>query len=392
MARAELSKIITLRSTAITVGLAVVACLLVTGLVTHAALHQFPGWYQGFDPTQESLTGMVTVALAGGVFGAMLMTGEYSSGTIRTTLAAAPRRAALRHQTGRHHRADHRFLRGAQLSAFYLGQAVLSSGGAPTATLASSGAFRAVTMTGLVIALLALMSFGFGLIFRSTAAAIAAFVGVVFVLPLVIHGISEAAVRYLPTNILTQSVMSTVNQGQGGPFLRSPRRRIVANGPVCRFRRGRRSRAVREARRLSDPGAEVGWVQIRIPEERVEQARRLAQVVLREPFQKRSWAELGYFLAASALATGAVCGTRCLGFAGLVLTIVFVGIFILGGGLRVARGLGRWQRTLAWATLGEEIAEPEPFSPPPGSSGGCKLPSATVRRGGRSSTSRPRSR
>ena len=38
----------------------------------------------------------------------------------------------------------------------------------------------------------------------------------------------------------------------------------------------------------------------------------------------------------------------------------------MGGGLRVARGLGRWQRTLAWATLGEEIPEPEPFSPAPG--------------------------
>jgi hypothetical protein len=37
-------------------------------------------------------------------------------------------------------------------------------------------------MTGLFIALLALMSFGFGLVLRSTAGAIAAFAGVVFVL------------------------------------------------------------------------------------------------------------------------------------------------------------------------------------------------------------------
>ena len=117
---------------------------------------------------------------------------------------------------------------------------------------------------------------------------------------------------------------------------------------------------------MSDPDAKVGWVQIRIPEERAEQARRLAQIVLREPFQKRSWAELGYFLAASALATGAVLVLGAIGLAGLVLTVVLVGVFILGGGLRVARGLGRWQRTLAWATLGEEISEPEPFRPAPG--------------------------
>ncbi len=117
---------------------------------------------------------------------------------------------------------------------------------------------------------------------------------------------------------------------------------------------------------MSDPDAKVGWVQIRIPEERAEQARRLAQIVLREPFQKRSWAELGYFLAASTLAAGAVLVLGAIGLVGLILTVVLVGTFILGGGLRVARGLGRWQRTLAWATLGEEIAEPEPFRPAPG--------------------------
>ena len=107
-------------------------------------------------------------------------------------------------------------------------------------------------------------------------------------------------------------------------------------------------------------------MQIRIPEERAEQVRRLAQIVLREPFQKRSWAELGYFLAASALAVGAVLVLGAIGFVGLILTVALVGIFILGGGLRVASGLGRWQRSLAWATLGEELAEPEPLSPAPG--------------------------
>ncbi len=117
---------------------------------------------------------------------------------------------------------------------------------------------------------------------------------------------------------------------------------------------------------MSDPSAEVGWVQIRIPEQRAQQAKHLVQVVVREPFQKRSWAELGYFLAASALTLGAVMVLTGIGFVGLVLTVILVGIFILGGGLRVARGLGRWQRALAWATLGEEIAEPKPFSPAPG--------------------------
>ena len=71
-------------------------------------------------------------------------------------------------------------------------------------------------MTGLFIALLALMAFGLGLIFRSTAGAIAGFVGVTFVLPLVIRGISEHYVRYMPTNILVNSIMSTTPNG--GPY------------------------------------------------------------------------------------------------------------------------------------------------------------------------------
>ncbi len=107
-------------------------------------------------------------------------------------------------------------------------------------------------------------------------------------------------------------------------------------------------------------------MQIRIPPERVDQARRLVKMILREPFQKRSWSELGYFLASSALALLAVVAVGVLGFAGLVLTVVFVGIVVLAGALRAARGLGRWQRTLAWGILGEEIVEPDPFSPSPG--------------------------
>jgi ABC-2 type transport system permease protein len=214
--KSEMVKVLTLPSTAITLGLTVVAGLLVTGLVTNAALHHGPDWYNGFDPTQQALTGLIVAGLTGGVFGALLITGEYSSGTIRATLAATPRRPVLLvAKIGVTAAATVVFCELLSFVSFLLGEAILSGGGAPSASLGSPGAFRAVFMTGLFIALLALMSFGFGLILRSTAAAIAAFVGVVFVLPLVMRGISEPDVRYLPTNILTNSIMTTVNQGGG---------------------------------------------------------------------------------------------------------------------------------------------------------------------------------
>lgn len=215
VARFELAKILTLRSTAVTLGLSLVACLVVTGLVAHAQLHQQYG--PGFDPTSTALSGMIPAALTGGVFGALMITGEYASGTIRTTLAAVPRRRLLLAvKVAVTAALLLAFFEVMSFATFFLGQAVLH-GGAPTASLASPGAARAVLLTGVFVTLMALMSFGFGLIFRSTAAGIAAFVGVVFVLPLIMHGISQAGIRYLPTNILTTSIMATVHLGQGGP-------------------------------------------------------------------------------------------------------------------------------------------------------------------------------
>ena len=57
--KSELTKIMTLPSTAITLGVTVMAGLLVTGLVTNNALNH---GYNGFDPTQEALTGLIVAA------------------------------------------------------------------------------------------------------------------------------------------------------------------------------------------------------------------------------------------------------------------------------------------------------------------------------------------
>ena len=247
--RSEVVKILTLRSTALTLGITVAAALLVTGLVSNAALGHSAGFYVGFDPTQTSLTGLVVAGLTGGVFGALIITGEYSSGTIRASLAATPRRPILlTAKIGVTAAAVIVFCEILSFVSFFLGQAILSGQQTPSASelqqsgqgpigpggttllthlsthasLASPGAFRAVWMTGLFIALLALMSFGFGLIIRSTAGALAAFVGVTFVFPLVARGISQHLVRYVPTNILVNSVMSTVPNGGPYPPLSAP--------------------------------------------------------------------------------------------------------------------------------------------------------------------------
>jgi ABC-type transport system involved in multi-copper enzyme maturation permease subunit len=191
----------------------VAAALLVTALQTHADTRHGADWYTGFDPTQSSLAGVVVALLTGGVFGALAITGEYASGTIRSTLAASPRRplllAAKMSVVGV---ATVVFCELLSFASFWLGQAVLAGGGAPHATLGTPGAFRAVAMAGLFVALLSLMAFGFGLVFRSTAGAIAAFAGVVFVLQLVMKGISESGLRYTPTTMFFDSITATVRQ------------------------------------------------------------------------------------------------------------------------------------------------------------------------------------
>jgi ABC-2 type transport system permease protein len=218
--KSETVKLLTLRSTAITLTITVAIAGLVTGLVANAALGHNPLWYQGFDPTQSALTGLIVAALTGGVFGALCITGEYGSGTIRASLAATPRRplflAAKMAVTAAGVLVFSELL---SFACFWLGQAILSGGGAPSADLGSPGALRAVVMTGAFVALLAMMSFGLGLIFRSTAAAIAGFAGVTFVLQLVLRGISERDVRYAPVNIMINSITSTVHPpGPAGPF------------------------------------------------------------------------------------------------------------------------------------------------------------------------------
>ena len=78
---------------------------------------------------------MVVAGLTGGVFGALIITGEYSSGTIRTTLAATPRRPILlTAKIGVTAVAVVVFCEVLSFVSFFLGQAILSGQQTPSAT------------------------------------------------------------------------------------------------------------------------------------------------------------------------------------------------------------------------------------------------------------------
>jgi ABC-2 type transport system permease protein len=211
--RAEWTKLVSLRSTKWTLLITAVGTVLVTYLAAHGAVHHNKAWYQGFDPTNQSLAGLVIGSLSLGVLGVLTVSGEYGTGTIRSSLAAMPRRgvliAAKVAVVGLC-----TLVLGEALSfiAFFEGQAVLKGGGAPTAALGQPGVLRAVALSGAFLALFALLGLGIGTVIRHTAGAIAVFAGVTFVLPLLFNSISHGIARFAPELIFANSVATVVPQ------------------------------------------------------------------------------------------------------------------------------------------------------------------------------------
>jgi ABC-2 type transport system permease protein len=211
--RAEVTKIASLRSTFWTLLVTVVGTLGVTILTTSNAPHHSRAGYQGFDPTNTALTGLALATLAIGVLGVLSATGEYGTGTIRSSLAAAPRRpvffAGKVLVVGLIALAVGEFL---TFASFEVGQAILSAGGAPSATVGQPGVLRAVVLSGAFLALLGLVGLGLGVIIRHTAGAISAYVGVTFLLPVLLQLLPGNPSRFTPVGILANSVSVVVHQ------------------------------------------------------------------------------------------------------------------------------------------------------------------------------------
>jgi ABC-2 type transport system permease protein len=188
----EWTKIRTLRSTFFTLATTVALVVGLGALISYESAAHFSPQDGAWDPTTMSLSGLVIGQLTIAVLGVLAITGEYSTGMVRTSLAAVPRRGRLLAAKAAVFGAV-AVVTGELVSwvAFFVGQ-LLISGHQPTASLNQPDVARAVTGGGLYIALIGLMAIATGTILRHTAAAITAVIAVLFVLP----GILEA----LPTS------------------------------------------------------------------------------------------------------------------------------------------------------------------------------------------------
>jgi ABC-type transport system involved in multi-copper enzyme maturation permease subunit len=210
--RSEFTKIRSVRSTfwtllaviVVTVGL---GALFSWGTASHWN-QASPADRATFDATATSLAGLILSQLVIVVLGALTITSEHSTGMIRTSLTAMPRRGVVYAAKAMVFTAV-ALVAGwvSSFGAFFLGQALLS-GQHINVTLAQPHVLRAVIGGGLFLAACGLLALGIGAALRHTAGAITASIGLLFVLFILANFLPESwrihVSKWLPFNAGSQ--------------------------------------------------------------------------------------------------------------------------------------------------------------------------------------------
>lgn len=206
----EWIKFRTVRSTLYTIAVTVVLCVGIGALVSFGrGSNAGPSGFLP-DPTRISLQGFGLAEISIGVIGVLIITSEYATGSIRSTLAATPRRlwvlaakvVVLFFST---------LLVGEVCAflSFFVGQAVLRSKHVDSATLSTPGALRGVLLAGLSLALLAVFAMGIGTMLRHTAGSVTVYVAILLVLFLLLAALpsnwQHDLAKFLP-EVLTASM------------------------------------------------------------------------------------------------------------------------------------------------------------------------------------------
>jgi ABC-2 type transport system permease protein len=192
----EWTKLRSVRSTFWVLTVTVVLGIALGAVISAATAHGYPRFSvsekQSWDPTGISQSGMVIAQLAIAVLGVLCISSEYSSGMIRTSLIAVPKRGRVLAAKALVF-AVVTFVVGeiTCFAAFFVGQALIS-GHAPHAALGDPGVARAVAGGGLYLAALAVLSVAAGALLRHAAAAIACMIAVLLVLPLIAQALPDS--------------------------------------------------------------------------------------------------------------------------------------------------------------------------------------------------------
>lgn len=195
--RSEWTKLWSLRSTRWTM---LVAFLGQAGLGALIAAIQMGRWNQ-LSPHDRATYDSINVAVGGwhlsqlaiGVLGVLVITGEYSTGMIRSSLMAVPRRLPVLWAKILVYAAVTLVLMLiASFISFFAVQAIVSQHHVQH-SIGDAGAVRTVVGAALYLTMLGVLCVGLGGILRNTAGGIATFVALLFVLP--------GIVAILPTSL-----------------------------------------------------------------------------------------------------------------------------------------------------------------------------------------------
>jgi ABC-2 type transport system permease protein len=207
--RMEWIKLRSLRSTWITLALTAVAAIgisIAVGLNTKSA---------NTDLTSNALAGVSAGLLLIGVLGVMVATSEYTSGMIKTTLAAVPNRPLVLAAKAAVFGAVALVLGEVASFISFFGGGLSLRHGIAAPTLSQPGVLRAVLLTGASYCLIGLIGLGLGAIIRHTATAVGVMVGGVYVAAQFIAAIAHSLIAYIPISIVANSLSTTKPAGGG---------------------------------------------------------------------------------------------------------------------------------------------------------------------------------
>jgi len=184
----EWTKFVSLRSTRWSLGIGVlltIALPIIFAAVTashwsHMSLRDRADRH----PLDIALAGVNVSQLAIAVLGVLVITGEYSTGMIRSTMIAVPKRLpVLWAKLGIYAAVSFALTLPAVLVGFFGSQAILRSHHILQISFGAPGVARSVIGGALYVTLVAIFALGLGSIVRNTAAGIATFAGIFFVIP-----------------------------------------------------------------------------------------------------------------------------------------------------------------------------------------------------------------
>lgn len=211
--RSEWAKFWSLRSSWITLGIAVLLLIAFGAIAAYTyspAVTTTAGGPPGLagdgsrTAVSLALTGSTFASLAVGVLGVLLAAGEYSTGMIRSTLAAVPRRLPVLWSKAAVIGITALVLTAiGALAAFQLGIPGLH-GDTIALSVGSHGVLRSLLGAGVYLGLVSVFGVALGALVRSTAGGVAALVGILLILPglssLLPTSWHDAITPYLPSN------------------------------------------------------------------------------------------------------------------------------------------------------------------------------------------------